>query len=224
MGSNAGSGRKCPWGETLEQGTKPPTASRAPQFRLPTAPLGCVKCREHISLHIILCIIVYVTNKAHLSLICCWERALSRSCDQRLPTIIFWQCQKFSITHSVFAAMIHIYWPANKKATWISTRHCANTYSCFLSHPLLLFSSILKTTAAKSHLDIISHFVHLHANNACTWCCWRKTSMRWALFTWRGKQCARVVVLSILVEYLIWRRRIEYLCYFCFLCAQKVFS
>ncbi len=33
--------------------------------------LGWVKCREHISLLIILCIIVYVTNKAHLSLICC---------------------------------------------------------------------------------------------------------------------------------------------------------
>ncbi len=32
--------------------------------------LGWVKCREHISLLIILCIIVYVTNKAHLSLIC----------------------------------------------------------------------------------------------------------------------------------------------------------
>ncbi len=28
--------------------------------------LGWVKCREHISLLIILCIIVYVTNKAHL--------------------------------------------------------------------------------------------------------------------------------------------------------------
>ncbi len=28
--------------------------------------LGWVKCREHISLLVILCIIVYVTNKAHL--------------------------------------------------------------------------------------------------------------------------------------------------------------
>ncbi len=54
---------------TLEQGTEPPTAPRAPQCRLPTAPLGWVKCREHISLLIILCIIVYVTNTAHLSLI-----------------------------------------------------------------------------------------------------------------------------------------------------------
>ncbi len=57
------------WGETPEQGTEPPTAPQAPQCRLPTAPLGWVKCREHISLLIILCIIVYVTNKAHLSLI-----------------------------------------------------------------------------------------------------------------------------------------------------------
>ncbi len=44
------------------------------QCRLPYAPgvcaLGWVKCREHISFLIILCIIVYVTNKAHLSLIC----------------------------------------------------------------------------------------------------------------------------------------------------------
>ncbi len=62
----------CLW--TLEQGTEPPTAPQAPQCRLPTDPgvcaLGWVKCREHISLLIILCIIVYVTNKAHLSLIC----------------------------------------------------------------------------------------------------------------------------------------------------------
>ncbi len=29
--------------------------------------LGWVKCREHTSLLVILCIIVYVTNKAHLS-------------------------------------------------------------------------------------------------------------------------------------------------------------
>ncbi len=55
---------------TLEEGTEPQTAPRALQCRLPTAPLGWVKCREHISLLIILCIIVYVTNKAHLSLIC----------------------------------------------------------------------------------------------------------------------------------------------------------
>ncbi len=44
------------------------------QCLLSTAPgvcaLGWVKCREHISLLIIICTIVYVTNKAHLSLIC----------------------------------------------------------------------------------------------------------------------------------------------------------
>ncbi len=67
VGSNPGSGRNCP---RLRKDTEPPTAPRAPQCRLPTAPLGWVKCREHISLLIILCIIVYVTNKAHLSLIC----------------------------------------------------------------------------------------------------------------------------------------------------------
>ncbi len=55
MGSNPGSGRKST------------TAPRALHSRLPTA---LVKCREHISLLIILCIIVYVTNKAHPSLIC----------------------------------------------------------------------------------------------------------------------------------------------------------
>ncbi len=36
----------------------------------PHTPVWWVKCREHISLLIILYIIVYVTNKAHLSLIC----------------------------------------------------------------------------------------------------------------------------------------------------------
>ncbi len=52
---------------------EPPTAPRAPQCPLPTAPsvcaLGWVKCREHITLLVILCIIVFVTNKAHLSII-----------------------------------------------------------------------------------------------------------------------------------------------------------
>ncbi len=41
------------WGETLEQGTDPPTAPRAPQRRLPTAPSvnsTWVKCRAQISL------------------------------------------------------------------------------------------------------------------------------------------------------------------------------
>ncbi len=75
VGSNPGSGRKCttevrPLSKAPAQGDCSPTAPRALQCRLPTAPLGWVKCREHISLLIILCIIVYVTNKAHLSLIC----------------------------------------------------------------------------------------------------------------------------------------------------------
>ncbi len=60
--------RKSP--KALEQGTEPPTAPQVLQCWLPTTPLGWVKCREYISLLNILCIIVYVTNKAHLSLIC----------------------------------------------------------------------------------------------------------------------------------------------------------
>ncbi len=70
----------------LSKALNPHLLPRAPQCRLlqvcvcvcvcvcvPTAPsvcvLGWVKCREHISLLVILCIIEYVTNKAHLSLI-----------------------------------------------------------------------------------------------------------------------------------------------------------
>ncbi len=41
--------------------------------------LGWVKCREHISFLIILCIIVYVTNEAYLSLICLYLKWTSRS-------------------------------------------------------------------------------------------------------------------------------------------------
>ncbi len=54
------------WGDNLEQCTEPPNAPRATQRQLPTAPsvcaLGWVKCREHISLLVILFIITYVTN------------------------------------------------------------------------------------------------------------------------------------------------------------------
>ncbi len=53
--------------KTLEQVTEPPTAPRASHRRLLTAPSVCalewVKCREHISLLVIFCIILYVTNK-----------------------------------------------------------------------------------------------------------------------------------------------------------------
>ncbi len=70
----------------------PPTAPRAPQCRLSTAPgvcaLGWVKCREHISLLIILYIIVYVTNKAHLSLICiCCTEGVQRTQLQLLRAL-----------------------------------------------------------------------------------------------------------------------------------------
>ncbi len=69
VSSNPGSGRKSM--TEVRPLSKAPNPQLLPgHCRLPTAPLGWVKCREHISLLIILCIIVYVTNKAHLSLIC----------------------------------------------------------------------------------------------------------------------------------------------------------
>ncbi len=77
---------------TLEQGTEPPTAPRAPLCWLHTAPgvcaLGWVKCREHSSLLVILCIIVYVTNKAHLSLIKkrkTWSTTIECSAEAACP-------------------------------------------------------------------------------------------------------------------------------------------
>ncbi len=69
---------------------------RALQCRLPTAPLGWVKCREHISLLIILCIIVYVTNKAHLSLICiCCSRGLPAGAGIRTHNLGLGQGSRF---------------------------------------------------------------------------------------------------------------------------------
>ncbi len=55
--------------------SKAPNLQMLPERRCVGCPLlqvcafGWVKCREHISLLVILCIIVYVTNIAHLSLI-----------------------------------------------------------------------------------------------------------------------------------------------------------
>ncbi len=46
--------------------------------------LGWVKCREHISLLIILVIIVYVTNKAHPSLICIVSGLLNEYSDMKI--------------------------------------------------------------------------------------------------------------------------------------------
>ncbi len=50
------------WGVTLEQGTEPPTALQATALALAGCALGWVKCRAQISLMVIFCIIVYVTN------------------------------------------------------------------------------------------------------------------------------------------------------------------
>ncbi len=58
-------------GSNPVSGRKSTTAPRALHSPVQVCTLGWVKCREHISLLIILCIIVYVTNKAHPSLICC---------------------------------------------------------------------------------------------------------------------------------------------------------
>ncbi len=76
MGSNPGSGRKCPrlrwdpWARHRTPDCSPGAAMSAAHCTGCVCALGWVKYREHISLLIILCIIVYVTNKAHLSLIC----------------------------------------------------------------------------------------------------------------------------------------------------------
>ncbi len=61
----------------LSKAPNPPTAPRVPQHWLPTAPgvyaLGWVKCRAQISLLIILCILVYVTNKKLYSILQCLD-------------------------------------------------------------------------------------------------------------------------------------------------------
>ncbi len=57
----------------LSKAPNPQLFPGPPLSRLPTAPsvgaVGWVKSREHISLLVILRIVVYVTNKAHLSLL-----------------------------------------------------------------------------------------------------------------------------------------------------------
>ncbi len=62
------------WQEVSTTEVRPLSNALIPQnCRTVGSPLlqfGWVKCREHISLLIILCTVVYVTNKAHLSLIC----------------------------------------------------------------------------------------------------------------------------------------------------------
>ncbi len=61
------------WQEVSTTEVRPLNKASNPQLLPGRRNVGCpllLKCREHISLLIILCIIVYVTNKAHLSLIC----------------------------------------------------------------------------------------------------------------------------------------------------------
>ncbi len=71
MGSNPDSGRKCPrlrW-DPWARHRYPKLLPGRRTVGCPLLQFGWVKCREHISLLIILCIIVYVTNTPHLSLI-----------------------------------------------------------------------------------------------------------------------------------------------------------
>ncbi len=66
------------WQEVSTTEVRPLSKAPNPQLLPGRRNVGCpllqvcvhFKCREHISLLIILCIVVYVTNKAHLSLIC----------------------------------------------------------------------------------------------------------------------------------------------------------
>ncbi len=51
------------WGETLAQGTKPPTAPRAPQHWLPTAPGVCSRC---VCVHYCVCALGWVTCRAQI--------------------------------------------------------------------------------------------------------------------------------------------------------------
>ncbi len=72
MSSNSGSGRKRPrlrW-DPWARHQYPKLLPGQRTVGCPLLQFGWVKCREHISLLIILCILVYVTNKAHQSLIC----------------------------------------------------------------------------------------------------------------------------------------------------------
>ncbi len=65
------------WQEVSTTEVRPLSKALNPQLLPGRRSVGCpllqvcvwVKCREHISLLVILCIIVYVTNKAHLSLL-----------------------------------------------------------------------------------------------------------------------------------------------------------
>ncbi len=113
MVSNPGSGKKCPrlrW-DHLSKAPNPQLLPGAPQCRLPTAPLGWVKCREHISLLIILCIIVYVKNKAHLSLICI---CLFVKFTQILESILLDIPQKSAVLSVGFASFSSTLFPSTQ--------------------------------------------------------------------------------------------------------------
>ncbi len=86
--------------------------------------LGWVKCREHISLLIILCIIVYVTNKAHLSLICLFvNMAVEKRTASPLETSRG-HCGHLQTYNAEAAAAEwhHVFWSASPHL-WLLTQH-----------------------------------------------------------------------------------------------------
>ncbi len=73
--------RTCPrlrWDPWARHRTTNCSPGAAASCTMQVCALGWVKCREHISLLVILCIIVYVTNKANLSLIWASETVLKK--------------------------------------------------------------------------------------------------------------------------------------------------
>ncbi len=134
------------WGETLEQGSEPPTAPRTAHCSrcvcvhcsrcvcvcpllqvcvcVSTAPgvcaLGWVKCREHISLLVILCIIVYVTNKAHLSLILSY---IYWSIIMLMDLIIVNGCNwKVSVVKSDGSLHMSVFLSSRSRHSWVNLK------------------------------------------------------------------------------------------------------
>ncbi len=85
-----------------------PGAAQSAAHCFQVCTLGWVKCREHISL-IILCIIVYVTNKAHPSLIC----------KSIVFAVLFGVTSIISVTQTIFVWTLDSVW-TNKTETFPS--------------------------------------------------------------------------------------------------------
>ncbi len=68
------------WGETLEQGTEPPTAPRAPQHWLPTALCVCVR--------VCVCVCVFTCS---LLCVCTWMSEM-QSTNSEYGSLHCWSC------------------------------------------------------------------------------------------------------------------------------------